>query len=352
LAVTAVAAFGALVWTRTAAAQTAEPAPPRAAKTSSLSWTRLEGAESCIGARELALAVERLLGRAVFVSTAKAELSVEGRVEARDGGAWHAVIVVADEQGQVLGTRELDSAEPDCRSLDDPVALAIALMIDPDAALAPTPPASGPPAPPPEVIVREKPVYVPVPVERPDEPAKPPADEEDPWRWAVRAGPVFGAGVMPGLGLGLTASATVEPPWFLPVEGGAILFFEREAESDGLRGAIDLMLAQGAVCPATLRGYGLVFSTCVEVQLGALWYEGLESAAGQEDTRFAFNLGARLRLDYRVIGPLTVGVGAAGAVPLLRDPIELDDSSGQPHEIYHQSPVVFLPDVHLGLEFP
>ena len=57
------------------------PRSAAAQRTSSLSWVRLEGADQCIGAQELARRVEERVGRRVFVSASQAELSLEGHVE-------------------------------------------------------------------------------------------------------------------------------------------------------------------------------------------------------------------------------------------------------------------------------
>jgi hypothetical protein len=61
-------------------ASAAEPAR------TSLAWVRLAGAESCIGPKALALAVEGRLARPVFVSAAEAELQLEGHVEPEKTG--------------------------------------------------------------------------------------------------------------------------------------------------------------------------------------------------------------------------------------------------------------------------
>ncbi|MBX3210375.1 MAG: hypothetical protein KF764_35410, partial [Labilithrix sp.] len=112
------------------------------AKTSSLSWLRMPGADACVATQPLARAVEERLGRSVFVSAAEADLSVEGHVEKRTRGAssgWHAVITVRDASGATLGTRELDRADASCDAMTEPLALVIAVMIDPDAAMRPKP---------------------------------------------------------------------------------------------------------------------------------------------------------------------------------------------------------------------
>src|SRR5689334_12323457 len=85
-----------------AAARADEPGK----RTSSLSWVRLEGAESCIATQALAQAVETRLKRKVFVSASGADVSVEGHI-ARESSPprWRAVFTVRDAEGTLLGTR-------------------------------------------------------------------------------------------------------------------------------------------------------------------------------------------------------------------------------------------------------
>lgn len=134
-----------------ALAQTAV-APPSYA----LSWVRAEGAEGCPAAHALAAEVERRLGRPVF--DAKAERSIEVDVT-RFGDEYRSDVFVRDAAGRALGHRHLESDEPGCSALLSATALAVALVIDPEAASREPPPAPGkasfeplpspPPAPPP-----------------------------------------------------------------------------------------------------------------------------------------------------------------------------------------------------------
>ncbi|HRH01182.1 MAG TPA: hypothetical protein PLR99_33325, partial [Polyangiaceae bacterium] len=111
-------------------------APDPKKRTSTLGWLRLGGADACVATQPLARAVEERLGRTVFVSPADADVSVEGRIERR-GQGFSATIVLRDAEGKALGTRTLERAEPRCEALTESLVLIIAVMIDPDAALAP-----------------------------------------------------------------------------------------------------------------------------------------------------------------------------------------------------------------------
>jgi hypothetical protein len=109
----------------------------RAQRTSSLSWVRLSGAESCISTQALAARVEQRLGRRVFVSASQADLSLEGHVErVEQPESMMATLAVSDRQGRVLGRRVLRASGGDCRDLEASLVLVIAIAIDPGASLA------------------------------------------------------------------------------------------------------------------------------------------------------------------------------------------------------------------------
>ena len=118
-----------------------------------LSWVRGDEAGGCMDQRGIEAGVIARLGRNPFVGDAT--LSVEGAVE-RTGKTWRADIRVRDEHGALAGRRALETEADDCRPLEDAVILAVALVIDPNAATrplgrvatVPTPIASPPPAPP------------------------------------------------------------------------------------------------------------------------------------------------------------------------------------------------------------
>lgn len=89
-----------------------------------------------MGSLSLARAVERRLGRAVFVAPSRAQLAVEGRVAPRApelGPGYEATISVTRLDGSIVGTRSLESRDATCRELDEGVVLVIALLIDPEA---------------------------------------------------------------------------------------------------------------------------------------------------------------------------------------------------------------------------
>ncbi len=98
----------------------------------SLSWVRGEGAESCPARADLAREVTKRLGRVPFDE--QAERSIEIQVGHGPRG-FETLTRVRDPKGQVVGRRELVSEEPSCDPIFSATVLAVALLIDPEAAL-------------------------------------------------------------------------------------------------------------------------------------------------------------------------------------------------------------------------
>jgi hypothetical protein len=313
----------------------AEPAP----RPSSLNWVRLPGAEACIGSRALAIAVERRLGREVFVSPSRAAVAVEGRVERTAAPpGFRAVITIANEAGKELGNREIHSAAPSCAAMDDDLALVIAVMIDPDAALGPVlprPPQALPPVVPP-------PAPPPVPPDR--EPA-PPA-----WSIGLQAGGMAMLGLMPRISGGVLLRSHVEPPRFWAFEVGGVLFPAVAASQGGASASFQLAEAFVSVCPLTVRVVGTALSACAGVQAGSLRASGFGLAAGTSAELGLFDFALEGRVRRRLVGPLVAAAGLGLVVPVLRARFSYPAQGGA--ELFSMAPVAGAVDLSLGVEFP
>jgi hypothetical protein len=287
--------------------------------------------------------VERQLGRAAIVSAAQADLAIEGRVEKTAQG-FRANVTLTNAHGETLGTRELESANSDCRALDGSLALVIALLIDPDAALGPRPPP--PPAPAP-VVVKER-IFVPVPAQ-----AAPPR----PWGVNISLGPSFAAGLLPRIGVGVGLRAQLDPPAFVPIEVGVNLWLDAHVDAPGTptRGAT-LSLSYGylGACPlAYLRGRARV-AACADLVGGALQAGGhgfrTSNAVGQESPLVAAMLVGRTGI--RLVGALELGVGLGMVIPFTRPAIEYLDTGSTQQELFRVSAVTAVADATLSLAFP
>jgi hypothetical protein len=140
--------------------------------TYALSWVRAEGAEACPSARALVAEVERRLGRSVFDASADRSIEVE---VTRFGDTYRSDVYVRDAAGKTSGHRELQSDEPGCGALVSATSLAIALVIDPEAASRPAPTAAAF-EPPPAIAPPPAPAEVPPPPP-PSVPAPPPSHD-------------------------------------------------------------------------------------------------------------------------------------------------------------------------------
>ena len=309
----------------------AEPAP----RTSSLSWVRLPGAEACIASRALAVAVERRLQREVFVTPSRAAIAVEGRIERTAAPpGFRAVITVSNEAGVELGNREIHSAAPSCAAMNDDLALVIAVMIDPDAALGPPLHAAPPPrplAPPP---CSDAPVVSPAPAPGPPS-----------WGVSLQAGGAAMLGLLPRVSGGVLIRSQIEPPRFWAFEIGGLLFPAVQAQGT-VSASFQLSEAFVSVCPLTLHAFGGGLSACAGLQVGSIRAAVLGvGATGQEQG--VFNVALEGRARRRLVGPLVAAAGLGLVVPVLRERFSY---GGQ--DLFTMAPLAGSVDLSLGVEFP
>jgi len=307
-------------------------------RTSSLSWVQLPGAEACGGAAAIAKAVEERLGRAALVSPAQAELSIEGRAE-RNGEHFRAVLVLRDSAGVQLGMRELESDGADCSELRENVALAVALMIDPDAVLHPPPQHLPPPPPPPRVVVQR--VEVPVVVE-------PPA----PWQVQPAVSAVIGGGFMPGGSVGALVSTTLFPPRFWPVEiYGGVWAAESVAAAAGASTRFTSAFGGLGLCPLHVRRGDLSFQSCAASQVGVVDSEPTGFATAQGGSLPTLHLVVDAHLSLVVAGGVSARAGGGLAVALLRTQFVFDNSDGT-QALFNAPLLAATADLGLAVSLP
>ncbi len=318
------------------------------ARTSSLSWVRMPGAEGCVATQALARAVEERLGREVFVSAAQADVSVEGRVAPKKaGGGWHAVVTVRDAQGALLGTREVDRPDASCESMTSPLALVVAVMIDPDAALGPKPaPPKDEPPPPPTVIVKREQVFVPVAVPTPPDP--------QPFRFEGSAAMTGALGFLPGPAVGLAALGLLEPRKAIPFIGFGGYWFDNAAKAEGgASNSFSVFLLGSGFCPLWHHGKGAHLYACALGHLGLLRSHTTGFTASRADeSHVVWNGGLDLRATILVVRPFAVRAGAQAMIPILRDKFTYTRADGAETDLFRMSPVVGMVDLGIGLALP
>ena len=321
----------------------------------SLSWVRGEGADGCPARNELSREVTLRLGRNPFDDAAS--LSIEIRVE-RLGEGFESRIHVRDERGQVIGRRALSQQEPECHALFSATALAVALLIDPDAASRePQPVASlqgtPEPAPPVAVAPAPPPQPAPAPVSPPpaqyDVPAPPPrAQEQHSETGSVALEGLAAAGLVPGLtpGFGLYAAGRPDERWGYALSALALpasevsqdgATFEVGATAFGLAATLDF--SPGESSRLALEVGPVVGALHTSVQdpdpkdAGDVWF--VAASAG-------------FRAQVTLTQGFFVSLRASGVVPLVRPSLYV---AGEPEPVWEQSLVAGMGAAGLGLSF-
>jgi hypothetical protein len=336
--------IGALALAKQASAASLEQT---SADSTSFRWSfvRLSGAESCPGAERIAAGVRSRLGRDPFADDA--ERNIEGSVT-RDGQIWRAHLSVLDADGQVLGSRDLQSSEPDCNTLADAVTLAVALVIDPRAAFAPLTPAparliapqAAPPASAPALV--ETPARASAPASAPaprSSPASAPAGS--PLAVALRGSVALGLLPRPAFGVESAGEVGLTRRWGL---SAGVSYFPEARTSDG-GFSFGLSAAFVGLCVGALQSRALRAAICGEAQLGAMHAVVYSvRALPPGDHLWA---GARVGTRLRVLldGPLWLEAGGMAVAPLLRHEFAL---KGQQDPVFESSVLSFAATLGLS----
>lgn len=319
-------------------AQDADDAP----RSSALAWVRLPGAEACPSAQEVARAVEARLGRAVFVAAGDAELTIEGRAEASaDAAGFRAVVRITDATGAVLGERTLEQPGDDCAALLAPLALAIALTIDPDAAAAErvdAEPAENERELEPDVRVETRVVHEVVEVS-----VEVPAPR---WRLELALSPQVALGLLPFVAPGGGLALFLTPPGFVPIlVQGAIYPWSRAELAGGAHVDHLAVLAGIGLCPLALREDRVAFLACATIDAGAQVVVGQQGVVTSERERVIVQLDVSARVHVRLVGPLMFHAGLALLVPFRHEAWLADVG------IYHRpEPIAGVLDLGVGID--
>jgi hypothetical protein len=302
----------------------------------SLSWVRLPGAEDCVTGKKLSRAVEARLHRPALGAPAQSDVAIEGFIEKTEEGPFHAVVTITDAHGKLIGKRELEEAS--CHDMDDSLALAIALMIDPDAAFSPT--AAAAPA-----RTRER---TPAPAPPPPRPAKAPPS----FGGFVSAGVAFGFGNMPETAAGIWVIGAVTPPRFFPIELGAHLFLDQTiTPTPGIQVGFSRATVDVFLCPLDLRLSFVGLGACAGVQAGTLTAQGVGVDGLAEHRQAVVDAAARGHLDVYFLRRFALRIMPALGVPFVRDYFDYRQN-GHDSTAFHAFPVYGEASVGFGVKLP
>jgi hypothetical protein len=303
-------------------------------KTSSLSWVRLPGAESCVAGVELARTVEAKLGRPVFVPASSADVAVEGHVAPEPSGGFVATLALTSSTGAVLGRREL-TAKTSCREMDEALVLVLSLLIDPEARQKPPPPVAQAPTPPAPVTAVAK---------------RSSPEPSEPWHLDVAAGLVMAAGLAPGVSPGLTLEAAFSPGRVWTLELGGRLFLPSDAVvMGGAGGSVLVALGTAAFCRRFALPASLALAGCAGWEGGGIRVEPRGLMGGPSVIAgYLLDIRAHADLIALAFDPLILRVGAGVCVPLNRDRFTYT-ASGSTMTLFEVSPVAAELDLGVGL---
>jgi hypothetical protein len=267
---------------------------------------RGEGADACLSSDQLTVRVARRLGFNPF--TPNGGLWIEGTVE-RVSGSYKARIF-ARTGGQV-GKRELSSNAEDCRPLEEAAVLAIALVIDPDAALAP-----------PAETASTQGVQEPAPVAPPSQEA--PRGVVEPPSFAlgsVSAGPLVALNILPRATLGASVTAGVAMTQWFSVQLGGVFLSESRSDDFGFG------LTAGRVSGCLNSAPGRWSATaCTSALTGAIYAVPYRLDPVEPGARFWLSTSLSAAGELRLAGPVYASVGIEGLLTPVRPRFSLEGS--------------------------
>lgn len=324
---------------------------------------RWNAAPGCIQAGPLARAVETRLGRTVFGP--EPEFLVDGVLERGQPSGWKARLSLVDARGNVLGGREVSTAEEACSAIEPRLLLVIALMIDPSAALSGPAPAS-PPEPPPAPVTREPPPPEPsAPAEEPPPPEPGPTAEAEP---PPEPGPVrerseptrersereltaaasgtlgLGFGVAPGFASTYWAGAG-DWTWLVRLAVYPYAAYTK----DGSRLTLLSSVAEAGVCPVSAGDGDWRVSACGSAAFALVFANSEGFQQSRLETLVRGDVGPRFRLERRVGEGRALHAGLGVSWGWLRPAVRLLKPDGTAEDARLGLPVQVALD--LGVSF-
>jgi len=266
-----------------------------------LEYERSESAVNCPDRAALKSAVSKRLGYDPFFPAARQTILVE-ITDARDGDGLHAQMRLLDDQGIIMGSRELRDGSGHCDELVASLALAISIALDPSAALEASPePRPAPAEPKADVPVTADANFTVKGAEpratddarrtdqkTPKRATRPPQQADTP-ALAFRGSGVIGFGVGPATALAFRVGAGVGRHWFrIVAEFTDQLPTSRDETTFG--GSVRASLLAGSLAPCFVWR---AFDACALAQLGGLRSEGRDVENASVSRSVSAALGGR-----------------------------------------------------------
>ena len=309
-----------------------------------LTWDRGHLQAECERAAVVRQGVETYLGRSVFAATG--DVVVRVRLSRGDEPRARVVATVTKEtrDGAVWGERSV-SGETDCESLDEPLTLVVALMVDtadasvagtePEPVASPSPP-SPPPAPEPshdgEIITA-------------------PSLEQGPPRashWALLGFGVANMGAEPAVawGGGLALSYKPKHFWGIGVEGEALAVQQSQLESGSL--AVSMATLGAELCPLQDTDDGAWWSLCASGRVARVHAKSRGLSEAIDSIQLVVMPGLVARAAFVLGERFLIGGGVRASFPVSPDRYVYRDSQGAVHQAFELSPLVLSLNFGVG----
>jgi hypothetical protein len=307
-----------------------------------LSWSR--GSPDCLGRDDLVKAVEATLGAPVFHEGGSAAGRVEGRVGAAAKGGFEAHMILRDLGGAVVSERRLDT-DGECRRLDEPIAVVVALMID---ALGSAPSPLSVPAEPIRAPALPARLVAPPPARMVAPPAAPSPSGAP--SLAIGVGLGLDASLLPGTSLAAVLRGELAPIEALPLAWTAHFHGSSSTEVGGFGGRFSAWTTTLAACPTWSWARARArLGLCGSLGAGALSGTGVGLPDGLDVKRSVFFAGLGSHAAVHLAGPLWARVELGVDVPFRRDRWGYVDAAGA-YIVVHR-PAAIVPNGLLTLEF-
>ena len=274
-----------------------------------LEYARSDRAANCPDQSALKAAVVKRLGYDPFFPAARQTIVVE--ITDVDAGL-RAQMHLIDENGIIVGSRELSERTEHCDELVASLALAISIALDPSAAMGIAPePATAEPKPaeraePPDSGRNQPDPPAPAPV--PPKKRRAPPQKKQPSKAGTEVpvglrGTLFGVvGAAPKAALGWRVGPSMQWAWF-KLSAEFVEQFSASSSEQPLGGSAKVSLLEGKLAPCFAFARTSL-AACGLLGIGALRSEGQNVENPSKQSNWNVTLGGRLEYRPRLVGPL------------------------------------------------
>jgi len=315
-----------------------------------LLWDRGTLEVQCERAQQVREGVEAYLGRTVFAVDAELKVRVRLARPVANGGKVVALVTQEDATGQSWGERVV-TGDTSCESLDEPLTLVVALLVDRPALDTPEAAASTdpipPPAPPPATtaVVEDQP-----PAAISTTPSLDRA-QAAPGHTALLVSTLGAMGATPAFGLGGGLALVWKPRGFvgLSLDAWAVLPRSVSLESGSLR--VSLQSLDVGICPLQGTDGAAWWSLCGGAGVARVHVRSRELLESKATSQYLVMPGLRARAATVLAERWLVGGGVTAAFPLSPDRYTYRDAGGEEHAAFELSSSIVTASVFAGALF-